>query len=111
MPPPQYRWPQRCNKYTNSKVYYRISLSKDIRKIITLGGPDLLNLFLARFIVWGLANSYSQMQPRAIFTPRGIWFHIRKHDIKYTLHDHALITGLSFGASEFELSVPHDPST
>lgn len=97
-----------------------ISLLEHIQSTLTeVGGQDLLNRFIGgpfgHFIGWSPGRANCQVLhgilSRAIYSTRGVWFHIRGQDIEYTIHDHALVTGLRFGASNFDSTVPREPHT
>ncbi|KAL6570784.1 hypothetical protein OROGR_000334 [Orobanche gracilis] len=115
-------WYRRLNSVDRASVpntYYRISVLEEIRiTLLEVGGHDLVDRFregpFGHFIGWTPSSVCSSalhgIVARCIWSCTGILFHLNGNDIEYTVQDHALITGLRFGASDFDSTHPHDPS-
>lgn len=100
-------------------MYYKIKFLGDIEATLhRIGGNELIHSFkwgpFGHFLGWSPGESYNQylhsILCRAVFSNSRIVFFIRQRYVKYTIHDHALVTGLSFGMSQFDPNVVYTPS-
>ncbi|KAL6500025.1 hypothetical protein OROGR_027935 [Orobanche gracilis] len=116
---PWYRRPNSVDRASVPNTYYRITVLEEIRiTLLEVGGHDLVDRFregpFGHFIGWTPGSVCSSalhgIVARCIWSSTGILFHLNGNDIEYTVQDHALITGLRFGASDFDSTHPHDPS-
>ncbi|KAL6510914.1 hypothetical protein OROGR_022038 [Orobanche gracilis] len=115
---PWYRRPNSVDRISVPNTYYRISVLEEIRiTLLEVGGYELVDRFkegpFGHFIGWTSGSICSSalhgIVARCIWSRTGILFHLNGNDIEYTVQDHALITGLRFGASDFDSTHPHDP--
>ncbi|KAL6562688.1 hypothetical protein OROGR_003695 [Orobanche gracilis] len=115
---PWYRRPNSVDRISVPNTYYRISVLEEIRiTLLEVGGYELVDRFkegpFGHFIGWTPGSICSSalhgIVARCIWSRTGILFHLNGNDIEYTVQDHALITGLRFGASDFDSTHPHDP--
>ncbi|KAL6545332.1 hypothetical protein OROGR_009206 [Orobanche gracilis] len=116
---PWYHRPNSVDRASVPNTYYRITVLEEIRiTLLEVGGHDLVDRFregpFGHFIGWTSGSVCSSalhgIVARCIWSSTGILFHLNGNDIEYTVQDHALITGLRFGAFDFDSTHPHDPS-
>ncbi|KAH6763844.1 hypothetical protein C2S51_015093 [Perilla frutescens var. frutescens] len=102
-------------------IYYRDSIIRNIQDVLQhVGGDETLQQFrlgcFGHFLDYrgGIScnKALHALMTHEIITPIArddeVWFHVGSKHIKFSKAEYALVTGLNFGESTFDLHEPHE---